>query len=122
MWEPGLLAMAVCQSMNVWAGPPLSQASQLPHFDLRCGKFTRLYSANVGAGLAREGGVSVDEVVAGPPLSQASQLPHFDLQCGKFIRQYAVNVGAGLAREGGVSVDECMGWYAAIAGKPAPTF
>ena len=77
MWEPGLPAMAVCQSMNVWAGPPLSQASQLPHFDL---------------------------------------------QCGKFIRQYAVNVGAGLAREGGVSVDECMGWYAAIAGKPAPTF
>ena len=61
MWEPGLLAKAVNQSMNVWADPPLSQASQLPHLDLQSGKFTRLYSVNVGAGLARDGGESVDE-------------------------------------------------------------
>ena len=63
MWEPGLPAMAVNQSMNLLADPPLSQASQLPHLDFQSGKFTRLYAVNVGAGLARDGGESVDQSV-----------------------------------------------------------
>jgi hypothetical protein len=33
--------------------------------------------SKVGAGLARDGGVSVVEVLSDTPLSQASQLPHF---------------------------------------------
>ncbi|TLG88879.1 hypothetical protein FEM54_24470 [Pseudomonas edaphica] len=32
----GLPAMAVCQAVDSWAGPPLSQASQLPHFAPGC--------------------------------------------------------------------------------------
>jgi hypothetical protein len=35
LWESGLPAMAVCQSMNVLADPALSQASQPTHFDLQ---------------------------------------------------------------------------------------
>ncbi|OPB01702.1 hypothetical protein BFW91_28505, partial [Pseudomonas fluorescens] len=63
MWEPGLPAKAVRQSMNLLADTLLSRASPLPQFDLQCGQFTRWYAVNVGAGLARDGGESVDEFV-----------------------------------------------------------
>jgi hypothetical protein len=63
MWEAGLLAMAVNQSMNLLADTALSRGSPLPQFDLQCGQFTRWYAVNVVAGLARDGGEAVDEFV-----------------------------------------------------------
>ncbi|RQO55764.1 hypothetical protein DBR46_12275 [Pseudomonas sp. KBW05] len=53
-------AKAVCQSIHVLAAPPLSQASQLPHIDLRQALEMAAPPIPCGSGLAREGGVSVD--------------------------------------------------------------
>ena len=55
--------MAVGQSMKVLAGLPLSQASQLPQLIFSGANFFGTIQITVGAGLARDGGVSVDEDV-----------------------------------------------------------
>ncbi|OEC67843.1 hypothetical protein A7D21_01335 [Pseudomonas sp. AP19] len=109
MWEPGLPAMAVNQSMNLLADTPHSRASPLPQFDLQCGQFTRWYAVNVRAGLLATAVNQSMNLLADTAHSRASPLPQFDLQCGQFTRWYAVNVGAGLARDGGESVDEFVG-------------
>src|SRR5450830_10583 len=126
----GLLAKAVYQLMNVLAGTPPSQASQLPHFDLHClgdlltplpcgsglarshilifiGRATCSRRLPVGAGLPAMAVSQLMNVLTETPPSQASQLPHFDLHRPGDLLQ-AFPCGSGLARDGGVSVDECV--------------
>ncbi|OCW30190.1 hypothetical protein BBG20_01390 [Pseudomonas aylmerensis] len=86
MWEPGLPAMAVCQSMEVLADPPLSQASQLPQLIFSGANFFGTIQITVGAGLARDGGGSVDEGVGWATAFAGKPAPTVDLQWGEFFR------------------------------------
>ncbi len=58
----GLPAKAVCQAVHESAGPPRSQASQLPH-STACLSWNPI---NCGSGLARESGVSGSTLVGWP--------------------------------------------------------
>jgi hypothetical protein len=108
MWEPGLPVRVVGQSMMVLAGLPLSQASQLPQLIFSGANFFGTIQITVGAGLACEGGVSVDEGVGWAIAFAGKPAPTVDLQWGEFPWPDSVTVGAGLARDGGGPVDEVL--------------
>ncbi|WP_157955108.1 hypothetical protein [Pseudomonas sp. S5D5] len=95
--------------MMVLADPPLSQASQLPQLIFSGANFFGTIQITVGAGLACEGGGSVDEDVGWAIAFAGKPAPTVDFQWGEFPWPDSVIVGAGLAGEGGVSVDEGVG-------------
>ncbi len=89
----GLLAKAVCQSLEVSIDPPLSRASPLPHWGMRrplMRRKARQFQPRrqnpgltpikiVGAGLLAKAVCQSLEVLTDPPLSRASPLPHWGM-------------------------------------------
>ncbi|QXQ16357.1 hypothetical protein [Pseudomonas tolaasii] len=72
LWEPGLPAIAVVQSMKVSADPAPSQASQLPHWNVGAEMLAGLNPYLWEPGLAAMAVVQSMKVSADPTPSQAS--------------------------------------------------
>jgi len=87
----GLLAKALCQSLNLSTEPPSSGASPLPHLFLRCLEdqastiaclriAQTLHKPPVGAGLLAKALCQSPNLSTEPPSSGASPLPHLFLR------------------------------------------
>ncbi len=102
------------------AGMPLSLASQLLQWVWGVAQ-NCLPGADPLWGLPAIAVVQAVFLVAGMPPSLASQLLQWVWGVAKVVCLAQIPCGSGLARDGGGSGGIFGGWYAAIAGKPAPT-
>jgi hypothetical protein len=72
--------MAVDQSVNSYLTHRIREQARSHILIFSVADIVGATTISVGAGLARDGGVSVDEVLSDPPPSQASQFPYFELR------------------------------------------